>query len=488
MSDIRKNLTHGLFWTAIDKYSGQLIGILISMVLARLLTPYDYGVVATATVFLGFLSVFTSVGIGPAVIQNKGLTQDDLDSIFSFSAVIGIICGLVAFGSSWLIADFYHNEILKPVMQILSIGLFLGAINMVPSALMSKHLRFKEMAVRNLLFQILFGLVGIIAAFYGLGVYALIIPPIATSFCMFFYNNHFYPVKFRLKFSIDSIKKIFSFSSYLFLFEIFTYFSRNIDKIIIGKYISEQALGYYEKSYRLMQLPLSTVTSVVYPVLQPVLSELQDDKAELGRKYSKIVSFIACIGFPFGALLGCCSAQIITVMFGNQWIPAIPVFRILAISVPFMLITNPTGAVFLASNSSKRLFYTGIINTTVTISGFIIAALIYGTIESIAWAWTITLMMNTVNSYFQLYHKALGQSLLPIIKSLAMPMICGCICVLFLYLYDSVDLKLPEFFNLVFKLTAGGMIALIFYNFTGVLKFRDVYTFVKNKFKKSATT
>ena len=144
MSEIKDNIKRGLFWTAVDKYSGQIIAIGISMVLARLLTPGDYGIVATATVFLSFLGIFTSIGIGPAVIQRKDLTQEDLNNIFTFTVIIGGICALIAFGSSWLIADFYGNEVLRPVMQIFSIGVFIGAINMVPSALMSKNLRFKD--------------------------------------------------------------------------------------------------------------------------------------------------------------------------------------------------------------------------------------------------------------------------------------------------------------------------------------------------------
>lgn len=142
MGEFRQNLKRGLFWTALDKYSGQIIGIGISMVLARLLTPYDYGVVATASVIINFLSIFTSIGIGPAVIQKKDLSDEDINHIFTFTVIVGLICGGICFGSSWPVADYYKNPIIVPVLQILAIGVFLGAINMVPSALMSKHLRF----------------------------------------------------------------------------------------------------------------------------------------------------------------------------------------------------------------------------------------------------------------------------------------------------------------------------------------------------------
>lgn len=485
MSQLKHNIKRGLFWTAIDKYSCQIIGIVISMILARLLTPYDYGVVATATVFLGFISIFTSIGIGPAVIQKKDLNQQDLDDIFTFTIFIGLICGGIAFGCSWIVADIYNNKILIPVMQILSIGVFLGALNMVPVALMSKNLRFKEMATRSLAFQIIFGFGGVVSAFYGAGIYALIIPPILSSLCTFLYNNHFYPVKISWHFSVVPIKKIFSFSSYLFLFELFNYFSRNLDKIIIGKYISANALGYYEKSYRLMQLPLQNITSVIYPVLQPVLSSLQDDMVEMANKYTRIVSIIACIGFPLSIGLYFCAHDIIVIMFGEQWIPAIPVFKILSLSVPFMLIINPTGAIFLACNASKQLFYTGIINTTITIIGFLIAASVHKTIEAIAWSWTITIIINTLNSYYQLYVKVLNAHVTSLLSSLKYPIGCLIIVWILSLCYDMSGIKIHAFIDLALRFVLVGVPAIVFYDIVHIVNIRKYINYCWSKINKN---
>lgn len=483
MSEFRQNLKHGLLWTALDKYSGQIIAIGISMVLARLLTPYDYGVVATASVIINFLSIFTSIGIGPAVIQKKDLSNEDINHIFTFTVIVGLVCGCICFGSSWLVAEYYKNPIIVPVLQILAIGVVLSAINMVPAALMSKHLRFKEMATRSLAFQIFFGLLGIAAAFYGAGVYALIVPPIFASICTFLYNSHFYPVKFRLHFSLTPIKKIFSFSSYLFLFELFNYFSRNIDKIIIGRYISENALGYYEKSYRLMQLPLQNITAVIYPVLQPVLSNLQDNPKEIGVKFASIISMISLVGFPLSVILFFCAPEIITVMFGIQWTPAIPAFKILAISVPFILINNPTGPVFLACNASKRLFYTGVINTCITISGFVIASSIDRTIEMIAWGWTITSIINVLNSYTQLYGRIIKISPVCVFRHFIHPLVCAALLIAAYIGYGYIDVKIPVFLNLCLKGFLGLILGLTFYNLIGDINLREMTRALWNKFR-----
>ena len=156
MTDIKQQMKVGVLWTAVDKYTNLFITLLISMVLARMLTPSEFGIVATATVLMAFLTIMVNFGLGPAIIQRKDLDQQDLDNLFTCSFYLGIALGLLSFAFSWLIADFYEDELLRPVVQILSLGLFLSSINMVPSALMSKNLRFKEMATRSIVFNAFF--------------------------------------------------------------------------------------------------------------------------------------------------------------------------------------------------------------------------------------------------------------------------------------------------------------------------------------------
>ena len=478
MASIKQEMKNGVLWMALDKYSGQIIAILISMVLARLLTPYDYGVVATASVLLGFLGIFTSIGIGPAIIQRDDLSQRDLNNIFTFSIFLGLFIGAISFVSSWVIADIYGNPLLVPVIQVLSVGLFLGTINMVPAALMSKHKRFKEMATRSLAFQVLFGVIATITAFYGAGVYALICPQIFVGICTFLYNNYFYPVKVSWKFNFEPIKRIFSYSSFVFLSEFINYFSRNLDKIIIGKFISPNALGYYEKSYRLMQMPLNNVSSVIYPVLQPIMSSLQNDKKEMAMKYAKIVSIIATISFPLSAVLFFTAEEIIYIMFGQNWTPAVPSFRILALSIPFLLICNPNGAIFLSCNASKQMFNVTIINTVLVVSGFSIGAYFGGTIEAIAWGWTCVSLLGTFNSYYRLYVLVMRQSLMPVIKSLIKPFISSLLLVFALLVYQYIILDLPLFVHLIIKLSISAIILVLFLKYTNQF---DLFNFVRLK-------
>ena len=143
MSDVKKEMLSGVWYTAIAKYSGIVVQILVSAILARLLSPDDFGVIALVTVTIGFFSIFSNIGLGTAVVQNRTLTKYDLDHIYSFTVYLGIILSSLFFCSSWWIAGYYHNQDLVLLCQIMSFNLFISSITTVPTSLLSKNKRFK---------------------------------------------------------------------------------------------------------------------------------------------------------------------------------------------------------------------------------------------------------------------------------------------------------------------------------------------------------
>lgn len=482
MAAIKQQMKRGILWTALDKYSGFFVTLLTSMVLARLLLPRDFGVVATASVLLAFLTIFTNIGLAPAIIQRKDLTQEDYNQIFMFTIIMGVVMGSISFASSWLIADFYNDPQLIPIVQVLSVGLFLSSINIVPAALMAKNLRFKEMATRSIAFKVIFGLLGIIAAFEGAGVYALICPQIIASLCTFFYNNHFYPVRITRQFSLNPIKKIFSYSAYVFLTHVANYFSRNLDKIFIGKVLSADALGYYDKSYRLMQMPMTYITSVITPVLQPVMSSIQDNMAEMASKYTKIIRIIAGFSFPVAAILYFSAEDIIVVMFGDLWVPSVPAFKILALSIPISLICSPNGPMYMSCNATKQMFYFTLVGTAIIVISFIAAAYWGKTIESFAWAWTLNELLAAVFSYYILFEKVMKQSLLPLFRALLHPLFSALILsAIYLTYHALITVEMNHFILLVLKLSIGVLFIITYLKYTGLF---DSVEFIKRKIKR----
>jgi len=446
-SDIKKELLHGLFWSAIEKYSGIIISIIITMVLSRLLEPSQFGIIAIATVFIQFLAMFTNMGIGPAIIQRSDLTNSDLNSIYTLTFVWGGALSILFFLCSWLVSNIYNDLLLVPICQLLTINLFFSAINMVPRSLMSKRKRFKEIAKCTLFFQIFTGAISIVAAINGLGVYSLLISPIATSIGVYFYNLHYCNCQIIKNVSLDPIKKIFSYSSYQFLNEFVVYFSNNLDKMIIGKTLTAAQLGYYEKSYRLMQMPLNMVTSVLNPVVQPILVNLQDNPSELGIKFGKMIKVISIVGFPLGIFLFFAGEDLILLMFGNQWDLSVSVFKIFSVCVPFKLIMSAASPIFLTANSTKQLFFVSLRNSISTILGFIVASYFFGTIEAIAWSFVINVIIWTLISISELFSKILKQDLSLLIIYLKAPLFI-CVVSIFISLFCLI-FKFNHFFNIV---------------------------------------
>lgn len=207
------------------------------------------------------------------------------------------------FAASWLIAGYYGSGILRTLCQLLSVNLFFASANIVPGALFYRNKEFKFIAVRSFIIQIAGGAGAITAALCGAGLYALIINPILSSILIFVISYQRYPQRLRFTLGLKVLRKIFSYSAYQFLFNVINYFSRNLDKLLIGKYMSMSALGYYEKSYRLMMLPLQNITQVITPVMHPIFSDFQNDKEKLATSYERIVRFLSFIGLPLSVLL-----------------------------------------------------------------------------------------------------------------------------------------------------------------------------------------
>lgn len=477
MPTIKQEIAKGVFWIAVAKYSGIFISLAITAVLARNVSPAAFGTMAVATVIMAFLDIFTEFGIGPAVIQFKDLTRRDLSSLFMIGGTIGVVLGGALFLSAPIVAHFYDDMTLVPVVRLLCICLLFNSLNVVPNGLMLKAKRFRTVALRTLSFQLLCGCVAVWGALHGWGIYALIVTPIVTSVGVFIVNYVNYPLSLSLTIDFSPLRKVWGFSAYQFMFSFVNYFSRNLDKLIVGKYFSMSELGYYDKSYRLMQLPLGYITFVIGPVLHPILSSLQDDKAELARKNQKLVTLLSYISFPLGILLFFTAGEIISIVFGPNWAPAVPVFRILALSLPLQIILSTSGAIYQAAGKTKHMFFCGLQSTVTTVGSFFIAALVFRTIESMAWAWDISLLVNFCVSYVVMYRLTLHSIYSSFFFSF-IPQMINTIVVIFLswIIFASVNIHYA-FLSLVFKtvvvgiLTIGMAYILNQYNVIAMLKY-----------------
>lgn len=422
MSNIKQQMMSGVFYTAVAKYSGIFISLGVMAVLARLLTPDDFGVVAISTVFINFFNIFTNIGISSAIVQFKDLTKKEINEIYMFTIWSGILLSALFAASAPFISSYYNDSRLLSITLWLSLNLFFSSASIVPNALFLKDKDFRFIAWRTLAIQVITGLLSIIIALMGAGLYTLLIQPIFSSLLLYLISIKRYPQSFMLSSGFNSLKKIWGYSVYQFLFNIMAFFIRNLDKMLIGRYISMAALGYYEKSYRLMSLPVQNLTYVVSPVLHPFLSDYQQSKEKLGEINERIVRFLGFIGFPLSIGLYFCADELILLFFGEQWIASIPAFRILALSCGFQITMSSSGSFFQSNNDTRSLFICGMFTAIVTCTGFVICILSFPTLEGFAWSMLISYFLSFIQCYWQLYHHSLKRSLDYLIKQLISPL------------------------------------------------------------------
>lgn len=432
----KREFASGVFFTAIAKYSSIIVSLVVSAILARLLTPEDFGVITIATVILSFFAIVSDLGIAPAIVQNKELTKNDLNQIFSFSGYLGVFISLIFYAIGPLISNIYEVGSLLVICKLLSINLLFSSLNIVPNALLLKAKRFKFIAVRTVSVQATLGIIAIFSALNGLGMYALLITPIGSSIVIFIINYLQHPLSFKPRVERESMAKIASYSAYQFLFSAINYFSRNLDNLLIGKYIGVADLGFYDKSYRLMMLPLSNIAHVITPVLHPLLSEHQNEREYIFNAYLKLLKLLAYIGFPLSVFLYFEAGDLILLIFGNQWGASIPIFKILSISVAPQILSSTLGSIFQSTNNTKKLFFIGNINTLTNVSAIIVSIVVFGDIERVAMFISTAFYINMFVAFSYLLHSVFAKSIFQLIERLLNPLLLS-ICLIPICYYTS---------------------------------------------------
>jgi Membrane protein involved in the export of O-antigen and teichoic acid len=348
---------------ASGKYSKVFLALIMNAILARMLSPEDFGIVAVITVFSTFFTTLSDMGFGPAIIQNKELTEEDISNIYSFTVYAAIVLMLVFILCAYPIAAFYGDSVYISLGRLLSISLLFNALNMVPNGILNRDKKFRSIAIRTVVVFVGAAVFTILLAFLGLGYYALAIQAIMTSLFSFVWNYATTRPKFRLRFNLESIKKVMNYSAYQFAFNLVNYFSKNLDNLLIGKFMGSAELGYYSKAYTLMLFPVNNLTGVISPVLHPILSDYQKQLDVIYDKYMKIVHLLACIGLYVAPICFLGANEIITIIYGKNWGESVICFQFLSIAIIPQMINSSSGSIFQAIGNTRQLFTNGLINT-----------------------------------------------------------------------------------------------------------------------------
>lgn len=362
----------GARWMSAGQASVQITRTIVSVVLARLLVPDAFGLLALAVIVTQFIDLFMDLGTSAAVIQRRNLTRQMASSIFVLNGAVGALLAVAMIVLAPAIADLYDTPDIVPVIRVMSIAVVISSLALVQQAMLRRHMRFAAIALANLATALTNGLVAIPLAAAGAGVWALVAGVIcgaAAAAFVVWRSSRWVPI---LHFSAADLREVASFSGNLSLFNLIGFAIANADKLIVGRFLGAGALGVYALADRTLMYPVRTVTRVIQEVLFPALSRVQDDNASIRRGYLRACSVIALVAFPAMFGLAAVSGPFVRVVLGERWADAIPLVTVLAPAGAVQAMSHTGGILYRAKGRTDLLFRWGLVAGSVIVGSYVI--------------------------------------------------------------------------------------------------------------------
>lgn len=398
MKSFKAQFIKGTFWTAINQFSITFMNFAISLVLARLIAPEEFGTLGLILVFSGFATVLIDSGLNSAVIKFNKLNEKQLSSIFWMMMFIGTGAFLLFAILAYPIALFYNNPSLVSYTILIATTFFISSLGNIQSALLYKNLKFKQTTLTGIVAVLISGLTAIILAWNGYGIWALVLQRIvlaAVTAGLFWFLSGWKP---SFYFNLKDVKQIWGFSSNLLYIGSFNYWTLSIDNLLIGKVFGEEPLGFYSRGHVLVRLPSTLITAVLSKVAFPMFSKVQDDLKQIGNATLKITYLIALFIFPATLVLYLHAEPVIRILYGEAWIPSAILFKYLTPSIPFLCLASMNGAIYQSQGNTRMQFKVNVVSKV-----FIILLIVVGVFfdtKTIAMLFTI----GTVLSYFYMMY------------------------------------------------------------------------------------
>jgi len=329
MPTLKQKTVTGLFWTFSETLGNQFSGFIVGIILARILSPTDFGLVGMIMVFVVISQAFVDSGLGSALIQKQDASDEDYSTVFIFNILTSLILYIIIFSVAGFISDFYEQAVLKDILRVVATVLIIDSIALVQRTKLTKDLNFKSLTKISLSSSLISGIAGIVFAFSGFGVWSLIYKTLiqhSLNATLYWFSTNWFP---KLVFSKSSFKKLFNFSYKLLLSGLIDRIYKNFYVFIIGKIFSPSDLGYYSRASQFRDMASKQLTSTLQKVTYPVLSKLQDDNTSLMKAYRKvIVTSIFVTSFTMAAIFSI-SEPLIIVLIGEKWRQSIILLQLL---------------------------------------------------------------------------------------------------------------------------------------------------------------
>lgn len=322
----------GIYWTFVEQFCNYGLQFIVGIIMARLLSPSDYGITALPAVFIVVAEVFINGGFGTAMVRKPELTEKDISTAFIYSISVGLLCYLILYLSAPFIAIFYNTPVLTPLIRVTALSFLWGPLVTPQTIILQRRLDFKTPARITIITKIIGAIIGICLAYMGYGLWSLVIMNVVSSFLSFVQT--WFAVKWipKKKWSRDSFNYLWGYGNKLILSSLLEKIYQNIIPIVLGKYFSTYDLGLYSRAKGYASLPAVQGTSIVQRVVFPTLSKQQDDIKALERNYRKMLKVTAFVIFPVMVLLSALARPLIIVMLTEKWEECVVLLQIICFS------------------------------------------------------------------------------------------------------------------------------------------------------------
>lgn len=329
MSLKSKTIT-GVLWSAVDNFAAQAITFLVGIILARLLTPAEFGLIGMLAIFISVSETFINSGFTNALIRKNDATETDYSTVFYFNLAAGVTLFVILFFTAPYIGRFFNEPQLIPIVRVLAIGLIISSLTIIQRTTLTKRIDFKLQAKISLISGILSGIIAIAMAYKGFGVWSLVVKTLSaqaiTSLLLWLWNRW----RPTLVFSRKSFKELFSFGSKLLASGLIDTLYQNMYYVIIGKFFSPADLGFFTRAKGFVDLPSTNLDAVMTRVTYPVLSQMQDDKVKLKAGYKRMIKSIMFISSVLLIGMAAISEPMIITLIGEPWRKAILYLQIIS--------------------------------------------------------------------------------------------------------------------------------------------------------------
>ncbi len=480
---LKKKTISGLFWSFSDLIANQGIQFIIQVILARLLVPKDFGIIGMITVFIAISQSFIDSGFTNALIRKKEPSQEDYSTVFYFNLVMAILMYVILFFSADSISRFFKEPQLTAILKVLALVLIINSFGLIQRTMLTKNIDFKTQTKISVISSIISGVIAVVFAYIGFGVWSLVIKNLAMQFiqslllCMY---NRWIP---SLVFSANSFKSFFEFGWKLLVSGLINTLYNNIYFLIIGKAFSPVDLGYYTNAQKLRDTASQSISTSVQKVGFPVLSSIKEDENRLREGYKKIIKTSVYITFPLMIGLAAVGNPLIRLIFGSKWVNSIEYFQVLCFSGMLFPLHAINLDILQVKGRSDLFLSLEIIKKLIGLLSIVIVLYFKLGIMGLIWALVFTsFIAYFLNSYYSA--ELLNYSTLQQIKDVTPAFIASIIMGIIVY-FSEVILPNSNLIKLIVQTIIGILVYVWASKIGKIEEFNTIYELLDSVFKKA---